>query len=232
MRIPNLAFASLLILLPLPMMADTYTYTGLDFTFVRLNPGAYTTSDSITGAFTMTGSLGTNQALEDAPFLTFSISDGVETFTNRNPIDDGFKVATDANGTIDQWVISLAIALPDQSFPDLGNQPPNTIFDMQNSSFTEPAGEDREIIFVPQPDGTLGNAVMESNFEAGSWVPFLTEPRAVQGAAEQVVRETVEPQSIPNPPTLSCSAPDFRGWLGLRPVASLTADSRGLHGCG
>jgi PEP-CTERM motif-containing protein len=180
MRIPNLAFASLLIFLPLPMMADTYTYTGVDFTFVRLTPGAYTTSDSITGSFTMTGSLGPNQALEDAPFLTYSFSDGVETFTNLNSTDDGFEVATDANGTIDQWFISLAIPLSDQLFPDLGKQPPNTIFDMQSFSFIGPAGEDREIIFVPQPDGTLGSEVMESNFEAGSWAP---DPNGSQGGS-------------------------------------------------
>ena len=180
MRIPNLAFASLLILLPLPMMADTYTYTGLDFTFVSLTPGAYTTSDSITGSFTMTGSLGANQALEDAPFLTYSFSDGVETFTNLNSTDESFEVATDANGTIDQWFISLAIPLPDQLFPDLGTLPPNTIFDMQISSFTGPHGEDSEFIFVSQPDGTLSSEVMESNFEPGSWAP---DPNGTQGGS-------------------------------------------------
>jgi hypothetical protein len=153
MRIPNLAFASLLILLPLPMMADIYTYTGPNFNYVELVSSAYTTSDSITGSFTMAGSLGLNQALEDAPFLTYSFSDGVQTFTNPNPTDDGFKVATDANGTIDQWFLSFAIPLSDQLFPDADKFPANTIFDMQSSSLTGPAGQDNEFLFIPAPIG-------------------------------------------------------------------------------
>jgi PEP-CTERM motif len=148
--------------------ADTYTYTGLNFDYIALPQSAYTTSDSITGSFTMTGSLGPNQALEDAPFLTYSFSDGVQTFTNLNSTSSALQVATDANGTIDQWFFEFDVPLTYQVFPYAF--PANTIFDMRSVDYGS-GGYDDEFLLVPQSNGTFADYDVDGNFKPGSWAP-------------------------------------------------------------
>jgi hypothetical protein len=87
--------------------ADTYYYTGNDFTFVT---GLYTTSDSLSGTFSVSTALGDNFYGYVSP-AQFSFTDGVQTLTNNTPDIDvpTFFVATDQYGNINQWIIEFLV---------------------------------------------------------------------------------------------------------------------------
>ena len=101
---------------PATMHADTYTYTGMD-----LGPDAdcgcsgfapYTTSDNITGYFTVSGALspGLAATTDIASLVTdFSFTDGLQTFNygeaGLTTVD--FQVGTDSMGAIDAWEVLL-----------------------------------------------------------------------------------------------------------------------------
>jgi hypothetical protein len=94
------------------MRADaTYTYTGND-----LGPDAgyafapFTTSDSVTGSFTVNTPLGVSQGFTDITSLvtSFSFSDGYQTITQTSPLTtEAFAVATNSAGVIDAWEVVL-----------------------------------------------------------------------------------------------------------------------------
>ncbi len=100
-------------------MADTtYTYTGDAFTSVN---SPYTTSDSITGSITFSSPIpantGTFSSFMDnttaLPGLvtgveSFSFTDGVDTLDNTDVANPIILFATDGNGNIVAWEVSLA----------------------------------------------------------------------------------------------------------------------------
>lgn len=95
---------SAILLLPLPMLADsvtTYTYTGKNFTFVE---APYTTSDSITGSMTLL-TLGGNYVDVQVNVQSYSFSDGLNSYVGSySPIA---VVSTDATGALNGWTIQL-----------------------------------------------------------------------------------------------------------------------------
>jgi hypothetical protein len=103
MRMRTLALLAAF-LLPLPLLADTYTYTytGNDYTYVN---GSYTTSDFVSATFTLSAPLVDN--LSFATYvtpLTWSFSDG---FQSNNSTELGystyFQFSTNAGGQIVNW---------------------------------------------------------------------------------------------------------------------------------
>jgi len=108
MRIQALALLAALTL-PLPLLADTitYTYSGNDFT---KNDSPYTTSDTVTGEFTLSApladNLGTSMSLVTIDPASFSFSDGVDTLSNANATIR-IDIGTNASGAIDEWDISM-----------------------------------------------------------------------------------------------------------------------------
>lgn len=111
MRLGILLVSGAILSTSLAARADTtYTYTGNDFTVVY---GSFTTSDFVSGAFTLASPLGNN--LLDSPFnpLSFSFSDGLQSITNvdSSVSSDEFEVSTDNSGAIDGWVIGIGSAM-------------------------------------------------------------------------------------------------------------------------
>jgi hypothetical protein len=95
----------------------TYTYTGTDFTTLTSDPTGtagtpFSTSDSITGSFTVASALGDISSLTPINGLltSFSFSDGVDTFSSSNSAIGSISVQTDASGNIDFWSIDFTSA--------------------------------------------------------------------------------------------------------------------------
>jgi hypothetical protein len=100
----------------LPLMADTYTYTGNLFT-TATGP-LLTTGDSITGSFTVSSPLAANLDEVSITPTSFSFSDGLQTFSSSNPnigvcaCSPFFgNFSTDGSGNIIGWDIELTLGL-------------------------------------------------------------------------------------------------------------------------
>jgi hypothetical protein len=109
-----LLLCGLALVAPATSSGTTYTYTGNS-----LGPDPpntfyppYTTSDSVTGYFTLNTSLADNLPnMTDITGLVtnFSFTDGVQTFNASSSLaDEVFEVATNNNGAIDGWEVFLA----------------------------------------------------------------------------------------------------------------------------
>jgi hypothetical protein len=108
MRKAFLALTAAILVLPMPLLADSfmYSYAGLDFTNYT---DGYTSADSVTGTLTLDTPLAddlTTLTTIDPTF--FSFTDGVNTISNTSfDLSDSFQVETDGSGNITAWVISL-----------------------------------------------------------------------------------------------------------------------------
>lgn len=120
--------------------AETYTYTGQDF---QTASSPYTLTDFVSGFFTLGSPLGDNLSLQTIAPVTYSFTDGVQTFSSATPPPDvTFKVATDGSGNIDGWQITLQSGV-------------NIV-----STTTTPNAEDL---------GTSGGGVADNLFAQGTW---------------------------------------------------------------
>lgn len=103
------------IVLTVPLAADTvYMYTGQDFTALTDPPGSYTLDDFVSGEITLASPLGDNLSFSSSADgnvipVSFSFSDGVQTFTNSSGLTSvDFNIETNASGQITEWFISLS----------------------------------------------------------------------------------------------------------------------------
>lgn len=94
---------ALMLLAVLPAFADTYTYTGNDFTQVYGTEG-YTTSDDVHGYFDSPTPLMAGQTYDFYFLPTFSFTDGVQTIDQSNAKADFFFLATDSHDVISNWL--------------------------------------------------------------------------------------------------------------------------------
>ena len=84
-----------------------YSYTGNHFTSAS---SPYTTSDSVNLSFTLASALGASLPLTPVVPLTYTITDGVHTFTNSTvptPVLQAFSLGTDATSMISLWDIQI-----------------------------------------------------------------------------------------------------------------------------
>ncbi len=107
------AAAALILPLSIKAQSYTYTYTGSTFTYSTVNasiqnpPGTvaspYSTSDSVTGSFTINGPIDnlTNVVFFDAG--AFSFTDGVQTLSNSTGDEFFALISTDATGNITSY---------------------------------------------------------------------------------------------------------------------------------
>jgi hypothetical protein len=80
----------------------TYQYTGNPFTDVI---APYTTSDFVTALVTLAAPLAPNMPLTDVTPTAYSLSDGVQTFTNLTTgfLGTRFKFQTNGAGEVTRW---------------------------------------------------------------------------------------------------------------------------------
>ncbi|HEX5228104.1 MAG TPA: hypothetical protein VFW44_10355 [Bryobacteraceae bacterium] len=163
----------------LPMMASsvTYTYTGNDFVTV-LAP--YTTSDFVGGNFTLASALGDNMALAPITPLSYSFSDGVQTFTSATPPTDvTFEAGTDASGNITSWIVQLQngsnIVSTNSSSSDFGETPtalgenlgdPGTW--VMSGGGTSPTPEPENVALIAAGLAAMAVAVRRRNLKPGA----------------------------------------------------------------
>lgn len=172
-----IALAAVVLTLPLTAGPVTYTYTGNDFNSVTAS--VYTTSDFVSGFFTLASPLADDMTLppggSNITPLSFSYTDGVQTYSSAgNPSQITFQIATDASGNIIQWNVSL------------GNGPPSAVFTRNYPVSVEDAG-----IFGIQ-EGAISN-------DPGAWSVSTTVPEpatlvlAGAGLAALTFRRTLRP---------------------------------------
>jgi hypothetical protein len=106
MRVQALILSVALLILPAPLFADTYySYTGNAFEEVQ---GNFTTSDSISGIIDLAAALPDDAYSDLVVPISFSFTDGIDTFTNTNTIYSNFTFYTDANGDITAWFDNIS----------------------------------------------------------------------------------------------------------------------------
>jgi hypothetical protein len=105
-RLPIVLCGLLLAVLPsTSALADTtYTYTGNPFNTLN---GVYTTSDFVSGSFTVATPLAPDTPYGAITPGSFSFSDGHQTLDASNTSTAFFGVATDDTGNIVGWYIAL-----------------------------------------------------------------------------------------------------------------------------
>jgi MYXO-CTERM domain-containing protein len=122
-----LALGITLLGLPAARADVILTYTGNDFTTVS---GPYTTADMVTASITLASPLADNLDLFQVTPLAFSLSDGVQTFTDATPsIANFFVFSTDATGTITAWEVDVFFPSPSLAMIETLNFPSDTLFE-------------------------------------------------------------------------------------------------------
>jgi hypothetical protein len=117
MRLRYLAAVAALVL-PLSIKAEsyTYTYTGSDFTYFTHNTNAststpvapYTATDSVTGSFTINGSVDNLSGVVFFDSGPFSFTDGVQTISSADGNDLFARISTDASGNITSFAVEAS----------------------------------------------------------------------------------------------------------------------------
>lgn len=150
--------------------ATVYNYTGQNFTafgIFDITPpdGAYTTSMSVTGSFTLQNPLLPNLPLPGtnitADVLDFSFSDGRSTITNANATFFSFIVTTDALANISLWAVFLQ--LDDPTYPTVVGSQRRQIF----STFSSDTGQIFEVVDVAQGLAQVDRGLIERS--PGTW---------------------------------------------------------------
>jgi hypothetical protein len=159
--------------LAMPVMASTsYTYTGNDFTTITCVgncPGpAYSTSDFISGSFTLSSPLAPN--LDEVSIFpsSFTFTDGPDTFTSGDPLisvcncSPSFSnFSTDASGNITAWNIMLTLG-------ELGAASLTTV-DANLGVIRGLTVDDSANFSDNTPDGFTGQNAASNIHDAGTW---------------------------------------------------------------
>ncbi len=149
----------LMVVLPLSVHAEAvYTYTGDAFT--TADP-PYTTSDRLTGAFTLAVQLPPFSPLAPVNVVDYAFADGVATLTPANSVICNFEVATDGAGHIIDWTIGLRELVANPGDP-------------QQTMNSDPFGD--QVGFgpaMPNECDLLSLAASASVFTPGAWSDTL-----------------------------------------------------------
>ena len=110
--ISGIAIVCLAVVTATPTIASVvYSYEGNNFDTFSF-PSSYNAAMSVSGSLTLASPLGMYFGGTVTP-LSFTFSDGINTFTESNTDYSGFRFNTDATGAITQWAIEMYIDVPD-----------------------------------------------------------------------------------------------------------------------
>ena len=148
-----------------------YSYTGNDFTTA---PAPYSTSDKISGSFTVATALGDNLSYQTVTPTSYSFFDGVNTFDNTGYIGgpSGMQISTNAAGQITEWIITFytpgfTAGLNTQFRPEVDVEEDSTVlmsgsfaqaYVLTPGSWTEVTPEPSTCVLIPT--GLLALAVL------------------------------------------------------------------------
>lgn len=167
-----------------PGVPITYTYTGNPFDTAA---PPYTTSDRLTGSIDLADALPPFVADQEiGPALeNFSFSDGVQTRTPANSIVCRFRVSTDGEGNIIQWLITLR---------QVGVNPGDPVQTMDSSVLGDIVGSGPAPV---SPCDQIGLTTAADTQNAGTWGAPLPPADAIAYAYEgDPVTEAQAPYSI------------------------------------
>jgi len=175
------------ILLPLPMMADTtYSYAGQNFTAAY---GSYTTSDSISGWFTVASPLADDFGSSTNPYsitnevTSFSFSDGLQTISSTNASDDRIEVTTDASGSIVNWVLVFEVGNSQKTLEYI--ETVNVEGDKGNIDYAYDTNINNGTFAFTYSAGTWSETSTTATPEPSSIVLLLTGLAGITGAARR-----------------------------------------------
>jgi hypothetical protein len=147
--------------LMVPVMAnEIYTYAGNPFTSTSDPAGGFA-GQSIDGSFTLAAPLTDGLMFTSSPTgnvvpLAYSFTDGVNTFTNLNSVDD-FQIETNGSGVITEWFVAIStngVNTPGLSTQDDGSAMSPTIVDNGHSSFDNFGGQNENDKGIWTPSST------------------------------------------------------------------------------
>jgi hypothetical protein len=157
MRLRSLVLSTFLLVLPLPMLADTtYTYTGNDFTTFTEPFGLFLPGDFIRGSFTVASPLSPNLVDETITPITASFTNTIESFDAADIVD--FEISTNASGDISGWMFNFA--------------DPNNDLLLTSHLANSIHGQD----YTSTEEGLFAASV---NNDAGTWAESTTDPSPV-----------------------------------------------------
>ncbi len=143
--------------------ADTvYTYTGNPFNLGNEPDNTvappFTTSDSVSGWFTVATPFGLNMALAQVNSISYSFTDGLNTITTGKATTFfDFEIGTDATGAINVWDVDLGDAA----------------FNYVGTDFGPASGGNLDLgIWVDNPFASVG----ENEEDPGTWTVSSTDP--------------------------------------------------------
>jgi hypothetical protein len=176
MRLRSLVLSAALLVLPLPLMADTiYTYTGNPFDeFEPASP--YSTSDFVSGSFTAASPLAANVTDFTVTPASYTFSDGLQSANNSNSAPTSFLVSTNASGDIVSWLLVFELSgnISGASFIETSDLP---VF-----ANGMPDGAIEEDLGIP-PSTSLGDSLGSNQsafntFDPGTWTVSTTTAAA------------------------------------------------------
>ena len=169
------AFALLTaVLLPAPLLADTYTYTytGNDFTsFSTINQSqVYSSNDSVSVEFTLSAPLADSLVNALITPASFNFSDGYQSITDATSAFDWFEITTDADGNIAAWDV---FAGNDNGEVNTTNEPAAGIVNDSGASETG-----------------VSDAVGQNDNSPGTWTESTADPIATPEPASLFLAAT------------------------------------------
>jgi hypothetical protein len=148
------------------------TYTGNDFNSFSAGQTTYTTADKVTASINLASPLGDDHPFFTVTPLAFSISDGVQTLTNKTPgVGDVFVFETNSTGVITFWdfhagvgatstVGSVNLLFPPGEVFDFGNMTLPTIGFQQGAVHGDPGSFIATTVPEPPTVSLLGGGLL------------------------------------------------------------------------